>query len=83
MYRSSSAARFSDEFHVNMSLMATNFSPPFRTLVPDELPVTGGDPEVYNKKDVPANGVGERAVHLIPCVLILCALILWFFSHPI
>ncbi|PIN22498.1 hypothetical protein CDL12_04793 [Handroanthus impetiginosus] len=26
---------------------------------------------------------GERAVHLIPLILIACALVLWWFSYPV
>ncbi|KAL6524551.1 hypothetical protein OROHE_016222 [Orobanche hederae] len=28
-------------------------------------------------------GGGERAIHLIPLVLFLCALVLWWFSSPV
>ncbi|KAL7138865.1 hypothetical protein ABFS83_09G011100 [Erythranthe nasuta] len=45
----------------------------------------------FNEEDVFFNDVskkgkpsrGERAIHLIPLVLITCALVLWWFSNPV
>ncbi|WOK92802.1 hypothetical protein Cni_G01494 [Canna indica] len=34
------------------------------------------------KKEANRAKVAENLVHLIPFVLLLCTLILWFFSHP-
>ncbi|KAL7115382.1 hypothetical protein ACP275_04G181300 [Erythranthe tilingii] len=36
------------------------------------------------KKDIsPKPYSGERAIHLIPLILIMCGLVLWIFSNPV
>lgn len=39
-------------------------------------------PEVLFKKEKSRSKFSERAVHLIPFVLVFCALVLWSFSNP-
>ncbi|CAK7325172.1 unnamed protein product [Dovyalis caffra] len=82
MYRSASSSRASShEFLVNLapasdvsSLTATAFT---------ELP-TYGPISVVTKKDLALHhkSMGEKAIHLIPVVLVICALTLWIFSYP-
>ncbi|CAK9133976.1 unnamed protein product [Ilex paraguariensis] len=83
MYRSSSTtARFSDEFLVNL-LPGTNGSPSPKPPVSDDLPTY--DPiSDATKKEISSNhkSLGQNVIHLIPLVLILCALILWLSSNP-
>jgi hypothetical protein len=79
MYRSSSWGRVSDEYSTHGS------SPPGLRLSNsnesnDPLPVY--DPIVeMAKKERARVKFAENAVHLIPFVLLLCALTLWFFSN--
>ncbi|EPS68747.1 hypothetical protein M569_06028, partial [Genlisea aurea] len=47
----------------------------------DELPVYEPQSEVA-KKDRAKSKFSENAVHVIPLVLLLCCIILWFFSNP-
>lgn len=38
-----------------------------------------------SKKEIHLHGkstTGQKAIHLIPLVLILCGFVLWIFSHP-
>ncbi|KAL7189661.1 hypothetical protein ACSBR1_039329 [Camellia fascicularis] len=91
MYRISSTSRFSDEFLVNLSPAvkspATN---------DDDLLQPVSDHQILdgNKKEVPSpsqqqqqkqkkKSREENVIHLIPLFLLLCALILWWFSVPL
>ncbi|XP_057977815.1 uncharacterized protein LOC131164555 isoform X2 [Malania oleifera] len=78
MHRSASASRVSDELSAQP---------------PPSLPVHSSRPSsdhlpTYNplsqaaKRERSRLRSAEIAVHLIPLVLLLCALILWFFSTP-
>ncbi|KAF7154081.1 hypothetical protein RHSIM_Rhsim01G0078400 [Rhododendron simsii] len=87
MYRTTSTPRFSDEFLVNQ-LPPGKGSPTLKgspslisLLDTDDLPVHELISDA-DKKEIPRphKSSGENAVHLIPLVLILCALILWLFS---
>ncbi|MQM13808.1 hypothetical protein Taro_046733 [Colocasia esculenta] len=50
----------------------------------DDLLLPKYDPQSgIAKKDASRSRTGESAVHVIPLVLIACALVLWFFSGPI
>ncbi|KAF8412457.1 hypothetical protein HHK36_000421 [Tetracentron sinense] len=69
MHRSSSTTRASEEFFVHASLDG------------DELPSYNPLSDVAKKEKSRARSA-ENAVHLIPFVLVLCAFVLWFFSHP-
>ncbi|CAL9105595.1 unnamed protein product, partial [Musa textilis] len=83
MFRSSSAPRRSDE-HLRPS--AAEKAAPRSLLEPDGLP--SYDPFFYaynphsdiGKKLVQRARLSENAVHVIPVVVVLCAIILWFFS---
>ncbi|KAG4188459.1 hypothetical protein ERO13_A08G165900v2 [Gossypium hirsutum] len=85
MHRSSSSSRVSDEFFLNASPPQSVGSkqPSSETvpLNPQELPM-------YNplsaaaKKERSRLRSAENAIHIIPLVLVLCAIILWFFSSP-
>lgn len=83
MHRSPSTSRASDEFLLNL-LPADMGSPPsLKSVDHDELPMYHYFSDA-TKKDAAlhARSSGENFIHLIPLVLILCALILWIFSHP-
>lgn len=81
MHRSSSTCRASDEFLVNLLPMAA--SSPVKALSSDDLPIYDPVSEA-TKKEIALHqkSIAENAIHLIPLVLFLCALILWVFSHP-
>lgn len=84
MYRSSSAARVSDEFLINLS-PAGKGSPSLKSssVVEHDLPVYTPIPDGTKKESGLHQKVsGENAIHLIPVILVFCALVLWFFSHP-
>ncbi|XVF88427.1 hypothetical protein PTKIN_Ptkin19aG0050300 [Pterospermum kingtungense] len=84
---SSNARLIADTFFVNMSQAAMASSPLLKTAASDddELPEYV-DPITGTAKIQIAyhhhNSKGEKAIHLIPVVLTLCALTLWLFSRP-
>ncbi|KAJ4826924.1 hypothetical protein Tsubulata_025538 [Turnera subulata] len=83
MYRSSTTtSRSSDDFLVNLS--PAPIASPLKATYSDELPVYDSVVSDSTKKEIALHNktLGEKAVHLIPVVLILCALILWLSSHP-
>ncbi|XP_078168709.1 uncharacterized protein LOC144563173 [Carex rostrata] len=47
----------------------------------DELPTWDPQSEA-SKKEVAQDSPAASLVHLVPVVIILCAIILWFFSYP-
>lgn len=47
----------------------------------DELPTWDPQSEA-SKKEVAQDSLAASLVHLIPVVIILCAILLWFFSYP-
>lgn len=79
MYRSaSSTTRASDEFLVNLS-PAGKGSPSLKT---DDLPMYIPISDTTKKEVAPHHkSSAQNAIHIIPLILILSALILWFFSH--
>ncbi|KAJ0977760.1 hypothetical protein J5N97_013234 [Dioscorea zingiberensis] len=87
MHRSASTTRVSDEYYLGVARDAKASSPasasrssPAPRLSPD-LPTY--DPQSgAGKKEALRTRFAETMVHLIPLVLILCAVVLWFFSHP-
>ncbi|XP_019190856.1 PREDICTED: uncharacterized protein LOC109185335 isoform X2 [Ipomoea nil] len=86
MYRSSSSGRVSDEFFPHSAAVPTPaFSSPNlkspSTGASDELPTYNPQSHVA-KKERNRLRFAENAVHLIPVVLVLSAIILWFFSSP-
>ncbi|KAK8508197.1 hypothetical protein V6N13_055647 [Hibiscus sabdariffa] len=83
MYRSSSWSRVSDGYYSSPkagSITGLRMS----SSVDDnnELPVYDLNVEMANKKEKSRAKFAENAVHIIPLVLIVCALILWSFSNP-
>jgi hypothetical protein len=91
MHRSSSysstIARASDDFSVDISstLLAASSSLQMATsngILPILRSISDGS---NSKKEISFHGkssTGQKAVHLIPVVLIFCGLVLWIFSHP-
>jgi len=77
MHRSSSVSRASGEFLVDISATALNMADS------QGLPIHHSVSYVANKKEMTLHGKppAEKAVHLIPLVLIFCAFVLWIFSH--
>ncbi|KAJ6428715.1 hypothetical protein OIU84_020398 [Salix udensis] len=82
MHRSASSTRASDGFLISIEPVADESSP-LKTTDYTELPTHDPISDVI-KKDLAWHhkSMGENAVHLIPVVLILCALTLWIFSRP-
>ncbi|KAL7248787.1 hypothetical protein ACSBR1_011045 [Camellia fascicularis] len=88
MYKISSTRRFSDEFLVDLS-------PAVKSPATDDddllQPVSDHRISDGNKKEVPSpsqqqqhkKSRRENVIHLIPIFLLLCALILWWFSVPL
>ncbi|KAL3499709.1 hypothetical protein ACH5RR_038802 [Cinchona calisaya] len=98
MYRSSSTTRVSDEFFSNSSSSSSAsaaasaggaiMSSPNPKLPPttttsdlDHLPTYNPMSHVAKKEKYRFRSA-ENAVHLIPLLIVLCAIILWFFSSP-
>ncbi|KAI3865511.1 hypothetical protein MKX03_019663 [Papaver bracteatum] len=88
MHRSASTSRASEEFLINLS-PGTKGSPGMimKTAAADidKIPIynlLGSDVGATSKKDSHVKP-GENVVHLIPVILVLCAFILWIFSHPV
>ena len=48
----------------------------------DELPSYNNPPEEMIKKEKSRAKFAENAIHIIPFVLLACALVLWLFSNP-
>lgn len=73
MYRSSSSSRVSEEFFFNpKSTISTEA---------EELPTFNPQSHVA-KKEKNRLRSAENAIHLIPLILLLSAIILWVFSSP-
>lgn len=86
MHRSASTPRVSDEYskyRLSSSSSPSKVSAALRalSLEADELPVLEPMSEVH-KKEKSRFKFGEILVHVIPVVLLFCALVLWFFSNP-
>ncbi|XP_068651544.1 uncharacterized protein [Aristolochia californica] len=79
MHRSASTSRASDEFFLNVSPQI-KASPGLKPAEIDQLPTYVPLSDV--SKESSRLRASENAVHVIPLVLILCAIILWFFSSP-
>lgn len=90
MHRSSSNTRVADEYYRNSSSF---FSSPALNNDNDGNGNGNGDVNgnlpMYSPGSHPAKKEksrlksAENAIHLIPLVLLLCAIILWFFSNPV
>lgn len=89
MFRSVSTSRVSDDTYYsiyNHSPTSKAVSPALRALAleANELPQHEPSPfSTTSKKDrIGRVRFSEKVIHLIPLVLLLCALVLWFFSNP-
>ncbi|XP_050227202.1 uncharacterized protein LOC126676912 [Mercurialis annua] len=84
MHRSSSGSRVSDQDSSASSSFKnnnTNYTDKELQSQQHELPTY--DPLSHvAKKERSRLRSAENAIHLIPLVLVLCAIILWFFSNP-
>lgn len=76
MYRSGSSTRVSDEFFSNSLSSA-----PASDAEEQQLPTFNPASHVAKKEKIRLRSA-ETAVHIIPLLLIFCAVILWFFSSP-
>lgn len=86
MYRSTSVARASNEYLVSFAAAAsaakTTWAP--KMLMTDDLPTYNNNPSPdVPKKESSHNLSREKAIHLVPLLLVACFLILWLFSKPI
>ncbi|KAH0643008.1 uncharacterized protein [Solanum tuberosum] len=77
MYRSSSSSRVSEEFFFNSS---PNLKSTISTET-EELPTFNPQSQVA-KKERNRLRSAENAIHLIPLILLLSAIVLWVFSSP-
>ncbi|KAF6158812.1 hypothetical protein GIB67_012455 [Kingdonia uniflora] len=78
MHRSASTIRTSEEFYVHGGGGGGGSS---HTSDNEELPMY--DPvSDFAKKEKLRMKFAENAIHLIPLILVLCAITLWFFSNP-
>ncbi|GLT49123.1 hypothetical protein SLA2020_227020 [Shorea laevis] len=77
MHRSSSSCRVSDEYCVKSSTLKDTETEQSREQLPTYNPLSHAA-----KRERSRLRSAENAVHLIPLVLVLCAVILWFFSIP-
>ena len=81
MYRSLSSTRVADDYNINVGSPSSK-SPGLRVCVSnEELPLYDPVSEL-TKKERSSTKFAENAVHLIPFLLLLCAIILWAFSNP-
>lgn len=88
MYRSASWNRFSDEYYSHSSPSPAPSSKPGQSLRlsssfdhGNELPTNDPVAEMVKREKARVK-FAETAVHVIPLVLLLCAVVLWFFSNP-
>ncbi|XP_071734344.1 uncharacterized protein [Rutidosis leptorrhynchoides] len=89
MFRSVSTSRVSDDTYYSIyshSPTSKAVSPALRALAleANELPQyeTSSFPSTPKKDKLGRPRFSEKAVHLIPLVLLFCALVLWAFSNP-
>ncbi|KAJ0629648.1 hypothetical protein HanOQP8_Chr17g0658321 [Helianthus annuus] len=73
MHRSSSAAKVSGDDPLPQNHRATSDE------TSDELPTYNPQSYIAIKEQNQIRSA-EAAIHLIPCLLVICAIILWFFS---
>ncbi|CAL9115624.1 unnamed protein product [Musa textilis] len=92
MHRSTSTTRVSEEFSMNTAAQAMGGAIANKgggTYYHDDhyhhhhhnLPTYDPQSDAA-KKEASRAKVAENMVHVIPFVLVLCTIILWFFSHP-
>ncbi|KAB1216022.1 hypothetical protein CJ030_MR4G008904 [Morella rubra] len=73
MLRSSSTSRVSEEFSSPSLLSSSDADRKLPTFDPISM---------VAKKERSRLRFAESSVHVIPLVLLLCVIVLWFFSHP-
>lgn len=81
MYRSTSVARVSDEYLVNLGAAAAQ-----KISVTDDLPVYVPSIDDLPKKESSHHKLSREKkalIHLIPLLLVASFLILWLFSKPV
>ncbi|XP_042495610.1 uncharacterized protein LOC122074729 [Macadamia integrifolia] len=83
MHRSSSTGRASFEFNVDLP-QAVKASQGLKTMDEDRLPLYSSTSD-DTKKEASSHkkSPGENWVHLIPLIVIICWVILWFFCRPV
>ncbi|KAF3670419.1 hypothetical protein BC332_00648 [Capsicum chinense] len=79
MYRSSSTTRVSEEFFFNSS---PSIKSSISSTGSEELPTFNPQSHIA-KKERNRLRSAENAIHLIPLVLVLSAIVLWVFSSPV
>ncbi|KAD7480319.1 hypothetical protein R6Q59_009110 [Mikania micrantha] len=88
MFRSVSTSRVSDDAYYSIyshSPTSKAVSPALRALAleANEVPQHESSPFSMPKKDkFGRSRFSEKSVHVIPLILLLCALVLWLFSNP-
>ncbi|KAJ7944692.1 putative Transmembrane protein [Quillaja saponaria] len=85
MPRSSSSLRLSGELSVTTPLtssQSSSFRPTSEPEADQKLPTYNPLSDV-SKKERSGIRSAENAIHLIPILLLVCAVILWFFSTPV
>ncbi|OMO94803.1 Small GTPase superfamily [Corchorus capsularis] len=82
MYRSASWSRVADDYYTSPKAAGTGLRMSSSVEGNSELPMYDPALETADKKEKSKAKFAENAVHLIPLVLLFCALILWFFSNP-
>ncbi|KAI3800058.1 hypothetical protein L1987_35365 [Smallanthus sonchifolius] len=88
MFRSVSTSRVSDDTYYSIyshSPTSKAVSPALRALAleANELPQPESSPFSTLKKDKLGRArFSEKSVHIIPLILLVCALVLWLFSNP-
>ncbi|KAL8458003.1 hypothetical protein ACS0TY_034939 [Phlomoides rotata] len=73
---SHSSSRSSDEFLVNLSPSA------LKGFDSDKADSSVVSDDVSKKNVSPKPSFSQKSVHLIPLVLLLCLVLLWWFSNP-
>ncbi|KAG8374652.1 hypothetical protein BUALT_Bualt10G0018300 [Buddleja alternifolia] len=84
MYRSGSSTRVSDEllFFPQPSSTGTTASEDTAEQQQHRLPTYTPESHPAKKEKIRLRSA-ESAVHIIPLLLLLCAVVLWFFSTPV
>ncbi|KAK8959060.1 hypothetical protein KSP40_PGU007909 [Platanthera guangdongensis] len=77
MHRSASSTRVSDEYYMTAGQAVATRS----AMDIEHLPMYDPQLEIA-KKETARLRLAENTVHLIPVIIIICAMLLWFFSNP-
>ncbi|KAH7686637.1 hypothetical protein IHE45_04G117900 [Dioscorea alata] len=76
MHRSASTTRASEEYLVSLAQGGARSA-----MEMDQLPTYDPQSEAAKKEALRAR-FAQNMVHVIPLVIVFCALVLWFFSYP-